>query len=104
MFMCSAYFEGAHEVAFGVVHRAWFEARLRTHFEVGSNDDDASWFALRNVIYAAGYRLELSRTKTFREACQASWGWFENALSAHTEILHYRTSLVGVQALILMVL
>lgn len=97
------YFEEAPDAVFGIVHRPWFESRIRAHFEDASHDDDPSWFALRNVVYSYGCRLEQSKTKPFREAYAASWGWFENALSVHTEILHFRSSVVSVQALALMV-
>ena len=85
------------------MHRSWFESRLRAHLNGVNTDDEPVWYALRNIVYATGSRLHLSKTATFREACQASWGWFENALSVHTEILYFRTSILGVQALTLMV-
>lgn len=66
-------------------------------------DDEPAWYALRNIIYATGSRIHLSKTSTFRAASQVSWEWFENALSVHTEILYFKTSLLGVQALTLMV-
>jgi hypothetical protein len=98
-----AYFELAPDAAFGIVHRPWFESRLRAHLEGRITEDDPSWYALQNTIYAYGCRLELSKRMGFRDAYQASWGWFENALSAHTEILYFQTSLIGVQALAVMV-
>ena len=90
------------EEAFGVVERPWFEFRLRAHFH-GTMSDDKAFYALRNVIWAYGCRIMLSKTASFHEASQASWALFENALSVHTEILFVRASMVAVQALILMV-
>jgi hypothetical protein len=97
-----AYFEETPEEAFGIVERSWFESRLRSHFS-GTMPDDKSYYALRNVLWARGCRIVLSKTTSFREASQASWAFFENALSVHTEILFLRGSMMGVQALILMV-
>lgn len=100
--MHSAYFEEAPEIAFGIVDRPWFESRLRAHISATIPDDKA-WYALRNVLWACGCRIMLSKTASFREASQASWALFENALSVYTEVLFLRTSMMAVQALILMV-
>ncbi|EXJ79926.1 hypothetical protein A1O3_08211 [Capronia epimyces CBS 606.96] len=97
-----AYFDEALDSALGIVHRPWFEAQLRSYLDGSINDSDPAWYALRNAIYASGSRVELSKTKTFLEANQTAWGWFENALAAHTEILYFRTSILGVQALTVM--
>ncbi|KAJ2905583.1 hypothetical protein MKZ38_004877 [Zalerion maritima] len=97
-----AYFEEALDAALGIVHRPWFESRLKAHISSPSSDEDPSWYALRNIIYASGCRIVLSKHATFQEANRSAWEWFENALSVHTEILYFRTSLVGVQALTLM--
>ncbi|EXJ69162.1 uncharacterized protein A1O5_08097 [Cladophialophora psammophila CBS 110553] len=96
------FFEAAPGAKFGVVQRSWFETRLRAHTNSPNRDDEPAWYALRNVIFATGSRLHLAKTTTFREACQISWGWFENALSVHTEILYFKTSILGLQALTLM--
>jgi hypothetical protein len=45
----------------------------------------------------------MCKSATFREANEAAWGWFENALSANNDLLYFRTSFMGVQALTLMV-
>ena len=88
----------------GIVHRPSFEGRLRAHLACAAGDADPAWNALRNIVYATGCRIELSKTKSIRDANQAAWGWFENALSVHTELLYFRTSITGVQALTLMVI
>ncbi|KEF57071.1 uncharacterized protein A1O9_07261 [Exophiala aquamarina CBS 119918] len=65
-------------------------------------DDDPSWFALRRVVFAYGCRLKMSKTHTFTEAYAASWPLFESALSAYSDLMFTRISLVSVQAVILM--
>lgn len=97
-----AYFDEAPEVAFGVIEREWFETRLRAQYN-GTRADDYAWFALRNVVWASGSRIVLSKTANFRTASQTSRALFENALSVYTEIQFLRASMVAVQALILLV-
>ena len=66
-----AYFEECHYAAFGVVHRPTFEARLKSQFAQDADfEDDVSWFALRNTVYASGCRVILSKRTsiTFGEA------------------------------------
>lgn len=98
-----AFFESGYEAAFGVVQRSWFEARLRLHFTNGKSDEDASWFALRNIIYALGCRYEMSANSTLLEISRASWPYFENALSVHIDLMFLPSTIFGVQALVLMV-
>ncbi|OAL38898.1 hypothetical protein AYO20_01649 [Fonsecaea nubica] len=100
-----AYFEEGSDLAWGVVERPVFESRLRAHFS-GTHTpvtDDKGWYALRNIIWAHGCQIVLSKTRTFNDTLQASWALFQNALSVHTEIMFLHTSLMGVQALISMV-
>ncbi|KIW32374.1 uncharacterized protein PV07_03926 [Cladophialophora immunda] len=98
----SAYFEGAPDAALGIVRRSCFESRLRAFYNGSRSDDDASWYAMRNVIFASGCRALLSRESTYIEAQRQSWPYFENALSVHSELLCFRASVMGVQALTLM--
>lgn len=100
---CIAYFEGSPETPFGIVNRLRFESRLQAHYQGSDSDDDPAWYALRNAVFASGCRVDLARTGTFSEACQTSWGFFGNALSVHTELLYFRTSLLAIQALAVMV-
>ena len=65
---------------------------------------DTAWIALKNAVFAVGCRIEVGRTSNFQDACQESWELFGNALSMHTQLLYEKTSLIGVQALIVMVL
>ncbi|KAM3519580.1 hypothetical protein MY4038_009746 [Beauveria bassiana] len=96
------YFDEAAEQSFGIVERLWFEARLRKHLD-GTASDDTGWFALRNAVWALGARLSISKTSTYGQALSKSWLFFEKALSVHTEMILFSSSLPAVQALALMV-
>jgi hypothetical protein len=85
-----------------VIERSCFETRLRAQYN-GTKTDDYAWFALRNVVWATGSRIMLSKTANFRRASQTSRALFENALSVYTEIQFLRASMMAVQALILQV-
>lgn len=98
-----AYFDRGTEAPFGFIDRSTFEARLEKHFRARTTDDDPTWFALRNAIYASGSRLVLAKTTNFREASQVAWNYFSNALSAQTEMIYFQTSLTAIQALTVMV-
>lgn len=95
------YFSNAPESAFGIVDQTWFNARLQAHFDHAR--DDSAWYALRNALLAAGCRIYLSKTAGFREAKRASWALFENAMACLPNLLLYSSSVIGVQALTLMV-
>ncbi|KEF55737.1 uncharacterized protein A1O9_08487 [Exophiala aquamarina CBS 119918] len=97
-----AFFEETPEAALGIVQRSCFESRLRSFYKSSKNEDNFSWFAMRNIIFAYGCRVVSSKTASYSEAQQESWSYFENALSVHTEILCFRTSVMGAQALTLM--
>lgn len=58
---------------------------------------------MRNVVYAYGCRILMSKTATFSEAIQSATGWFENALSVHTDLIYRQASLLAVQVLVVMV-
>jgi hypothetical protein len=89
------------------VSKEHFELRLRHHFaQKDLVDDDPAWYALRNTVYASGYRLSSSNmpySNTFGEIQQKAWRYFEKALSVHTELLYGSTGLMAVQALTAMV-
>ena len=67
--------------------------------------EDPSWFALRNAVYAAGYRYVLSRdtSVSFVTAQAQAWQYFKNALSVFTELLFGHSGVTAVQALAVMV-
>lgn len=105
-----AYYELDLDACFSIANRQTFEGRLRTFFEkrkAGDTtlDQDASWYALRNAIYAAGCRMQAVRTHgpSSNVLLSRSWNYFLNALSKHTELMYCRTSLQAVQALAVMV-
>jgi hypothetical protein len=104
------YFEQDSDSAFGIVPRSNFESLLRAHYRRDFQQEalnDAGWYALRNVVFAAGSRMRLVRTTgaSSREAFLASrsWQYFLNAMSVHMELLYCRTSLMAVQAMAAMV-
>ena len=99
-----AYFEEASDAPLGIVRRSCFESRLRSFYRSSQTDDDTSWYAMRNIIFASGCRVVLSREGTYAAAQRGSWPYFENALSVHSELLYLSTSMMGVQVLTLMVL
>lgn len=103
------YFERTPEAFFDVVDRVSFQTRLRAQFEnsvQSANEDDAAWYALRNIVYAFGCRYELGKasySSTFIEAQRGGWAYFENAMSRHTELTFCRSGIMAVQALAVMV-
>lgn len=102
------YFEEDIDSTYGIVHRHTFENMLRTYFKKDGHsemDTDPAWYAIRNVIYAAGCRIIDVKESSSRKTTLSprSWRYFLNALSVHTDLLYYRTSLMAVQALVMMV-
>ena len=100
----TAYFEDSLEALYGVVYRPEFEALLKEHFS-GTLSDNASWYALRNVVYATGCRTYLAKQnpRSWTEAQRRSWPFFENALSVYVDLLYTPTNLSAVRALAAMV-
>lgn len=99
-----AYFTSAYGIEFGAVDRHWFESRLEAEIERSADDTDTAWYALKNAVLAVGCRIVVSERGSFQEACKSSWKLFENALSVHTQLLYEHTSVIGVQALTVMVI
>jgi hypothetical protein len=88
------------------VHRPTFETWLNAQYTNPSEfEDNPSWIALRNTVYASGCCIVLSKdpTKTFNEAQAESQKFFKKALSEYNELTFKSTSLTAVQALALMV-
>lgn len=87
------------------MHQPDFEARLVEHFKQESENDDPSWYALRNIVYATGCRTLLANQNTvsWAEVQNRSWPFFENALSVYVDLLYTPTGLMAVQALSAMV-
>lgn len=105
----TAYFDKCYDRIFGIVHRSTFEARLRHHFSSAKQpqhpEEDVAWYALRNIIYAAGCRCALAECNTvsFVEAQAEAFRFFQNALSVYVELTFTYTGLTAVRVLILMV-
>ncbi|KAK5739936.1 hypothetical protein LTR17_005032 [Elasticomyces elasticus] len=97
-----AYFDHALDAALGILHRPWFEQQLAAHLSGIQGEASPTWHALRNVVYAAGCRIELSKSCSFQEASQKSWVYFEDALTVYARLLFFKTSITGVQVLTLM--
>ena len=83
--------------------RAWFESMLTAHFRGSNGDQDPSWYALRNTVFAYGCRITLTATESYTNAVEASVALLENALSVQPDILQCPSSLTSVRALLLMV-
>lgn len=104
----NAYFADDPDAYYGIVQRPIFENRLRIYFRPGissTKDADCEWYALRNAIYALGSRaLYVSEGSTTTVHYTRSWGYFQNALSVQNNLLYSRTSIMAVQALMMMVI
>ncbi|KIV94020.1 hypothetical protein PV10_05183 [Exophiala mesophila] len=101
----AAYFDQAFESVFDIIDRASFERRLSEHSDIGTLDNDPAWYALRNVVYAYGCRASVFKEavpETWVDAQNTAWGYFENALSVHTELVYFKSNLSAVQALLAM--
>ena len=104
----TAYFERCYDSVFDIVNRSTFEHRLRHHFRTiqsGQKDEDAAWYALRNIVYAAGCRCALANdgSVSFLEAQWQAFSCFQNALSVFNELIFAYTGLTGVRVLTIMV-
>lgn len=91
------------DASLGILHRPWFEQQLSAHLAGTLDDPGPTWHALRNVVFAAGCRIEMSKSRSFQKAAKHAWGYFENALSVYARLLFFKTSIMGVQVLTLMV-
>lgn len=100
-----AYFERSVGNLWEMVYRPNFERHLRAHLSGQIHYHDPTWYALRNVIYAAGcriYRSEFSAVNSL-DIQRECWGYFANALSVHSELLLTKPTLRSVRALLIMV-
>jgi hypothetical protein len=101
----AAYFERSVGNLWEMVYRPSFERHLRAHLSDQVHYHDATWYALRNVVYAAGckiYRSDFSAANSsdIQRECR---GYFGNALSVHSELLLNKPTLRSVRALLIMV-
>ncbi|KIW95658.1 uncharacterized protein Z519_04243 [Cladophialophora bantiana CBS 173.52] len=97
---CNAYFERSVDGLFGAVYRPEFERYLRAHLSGKLDYNDSAWYALRNVVYAGGCRISRSEdaSANFVGVQREAWGYFQNSLSVHSELLLTRPSLRSVRA------
>ncbi|KNB20072.1 hypothetical protein FOXG_17306 [Fusarium oxysporum f. sp. lycopersici 4287] len=97
-----AYFSTVQSI-FPVLDQEKFQAQLTLR---GTDLDGElpSWKALLNAVLASGCRAALSEetAESFQESGRESWGYFQNALSYETAIIHGATDLMAVQALAVM--
>lgn len=100
-----AFFEETWEAKLAIVHRDDFEALLREYFRGPAQKGHLAWFALRNTVFACGYRSILVKDPgvSFSEAQVKAGRLFNYALSVLTQILLPPSSLLAIQALTLMV-
>lgn len=101
-----AFFEHSPDSVFGVVNRSDFQTRLHLHLGgSNTNEENAAWYALRNIIYAIGCRSAASvdKSQDFVEIQMESLRYFHNAFSVYADLLYMPSGLMAVQALIMMV-
>ncbi|RVX72408.1 hypothetical protein B0A52_03596 [Exophiala mesophila] len=100
----NAFFEETWEAKLAIVHRDDFEALLREYFRGPAQKGHLAWFALRNTVFACGYRSILVKDPgvSFSEAQVKAGRLFNYALSVLTQILLPPSSLLAIQALTLM--
>jgi hypothetical protein len=100
-----AFYENCWEADLGILERTDLEAHLQAHFDNRVSRKDPAWFALRHIVFAAGYRSILATRPAISYAvAQAKAGYyFNNALSMLTRLILPPSSLMAVRALTLMV-
>ncbi|KAF2871444.1 fungal-specific transcription factor domain-containing protein [Massariosphaeria phaeospora] len=99
-----AFYQNCWEADLGIIDRVEVEALIEAHYKNEEPEDDASSFALRNIIFAAGYRSLLAKdpAESFSAAQEKAGCYFQAALSVFTRLLIPPSSLTAVRALILM--
>ncbi|CRG86432.1 hypothetical protein PISL3812_03438 [Talaromyces islandicus] len=98
----SAFFDESFEHSLGLVPRRAFEARLHQHYRHQLTQNDLTWYALRNTVFAVGSRLvalPAGQPSTFAASEKLSWLYFENALSAHTNLVYMPSDISVVETL-----
>ncbi|KAK7425083.1 hypothetical protein QQZ08_008360 [Neonectria magnoliae] len=98
-----AYFDTV-QVIFPILDRDGFFSQLE-RFGTGQRmPQNPSWQALLSAVLASGCRAALSAetAEAFKESGREAWGYFHNALSFESRILHGSTDLMAVQAMAVM--
>jgi hypothetical protein len=101
-----AFYKNCWEADLGIIDRIDFETLLKAHYTNRPLQDKSSWTALRNMVFACGYRSILAKDPAISFVMtQAKAGrFFNNALSVFTRLLfHPPSSLMAVRAITLMV-
>ncbi|CAH0058694.1 unnamed protein product [Clonostachys solani] len=98
-----AYFDTV-QVIFPVLDRDKFFSQLATYGTRQSISENPSWQALLSAVLASGCRAALSAetAEAFKKSGQEAWGYFQNALSFESCIMHGSTDLMAVQAIAIM--
>ncbi|CVL13527.1 uncharacterized protein FPRN_12080 [Fusarium proliferatum] len=103
-----AFFEESVEHAWGLVPRRAFEMRLEQHYKHPCPqiyDQNVSWYALRNIVFAIGSRLALSPTRlvpNLMDAQKQSWPFFENAFSVQVDLMYMPSGIINIEIFLLM--
>ena len=98
-----AYFDESLEATYYTIDRPGFEARLGKHLNDPLQDNDLAWYAMRNIVFASGCRIATFKSHSWTEAQTRSRGYFENALAVEADLLHGRSGIISIQALLAMV-
>ncbi|KAK4893289.1 hypothetical protein LTR27_008412 [Elasticomyces elasticus] len=100
----NAFYDDSWEANLGVIDRQDFEMHLQAYHGNQKIENESAWFALRNTVFACGYRSLLAKDpSTSFATSQAEAGrYFKNALSVLSAILVPPSSLIAVRALTLM--
>lgn len=98
-----AYFKESIEATYYTIDATAFEKRLRQHYTGSHTTGDSGWYALRNMVFASGCRIEEFKNCSWTEAQSRARVYFDNALSVEADLLHHTPRLVAIQALIAMV-
>ncbi len=100
-----AFYQNCWEADIGIIDRTDFDTLMQAHDRNQALKNDPAWFALRNVIFASGYRSLLAKDSTvsFASAHAKAGSYFENALSVLSKLLLTPASVMAVRALALMV-
>jgi len=105
IYMVVAFYENCWEADLGILDRNDLEVYLQAHFDNRGSMKDPAWFALRNIVFAAGYRSLLASDPavSFAAAQVKAGSYFNNALSMLTRLILPPSRLMAVRALTLMV-
>ncbi|KAF2481569.1 hypothetical protein BDY17DRAFT_326250 [Neohortaea acidophila] len=100
----NAFYEHSWEANLGFIDRKDLETHLKAYYRSPDQQIEYAWFALRNTVFACGYRGLLAKdpSVSFATAQAQAGRFFKAALSVLTNILIQPSNLVGVRALALM--